>query len=194
MTDHADIACPCGSGRTFATCHGVGKSAVRATGNMDSWCSPPEVSGPLEEFFDGPVRCDPCSNDRSIIKAIVRYTYGGLHRPWGETSYENPPYSKLGAWTDRGICELRNSNVRELVRLTPVATSTIWWRRQCYEPRRNPRLLFTRRLSFLDPDSPEAGMRRMGARFDTVITYFGPRVTRFERHFRHLTRWMSWGR
>lgn len=163
-------------------------------GNSDSWCSAPEVTEPLEQFFGGPVDTDPCSNDRSIVKALVKYTYGGLHRPWGATTYENPPYSKTGTWTECAISQMRIGNVRELVRLTMVSTSTVWWQRQCLKPRRNPRLLFTKRLSFLDPFAEDAGMKREGARFDTVLTYFGPRATAFEAAFRHLTRWMSWGR
>jgi hypothetical protein len=88
----------------------------------------------------------------------------------------------------------RARHVKELVRLTLVSTAALWWRRQCLVPRRNPRLLFTKRLSFLDPFAEDAGMKREGARFDTVLTYFGPRVTAFEAAFRHLTRWMTWGR
>lgn len=164
------------------------------SGNSDSWCSPPEISGPLELFFGGPVACDPCSNDRSIIKAVKTFTRGGLVLPWGKTTYENPPYSSTDIWTDKGIQEMRAGRVVELVRLTMVSTSVKWWRRQCAIPKRNPRLLFTKRLSFLDPDAAQAGMKREGARFDTVLTYFGPRVKRFERHFKHLTTWMSWGR
>ena len=164
------------------------------TGNSDCWCSPPEVSLPLAEFFGGAVDCDPCSNARSIIKAVAAYTHGGLVKRWGRTNYENPPYSALSAWTDKGLAEMRSGRVVELVRLTPVSVSTLWWQRQCLKPRRNPRLLFTKRISFLDPAAETIGMRRVGARFDTVITYFGPRVVAFERCFRHLARWMSWGR
>lgn len=160
----------------------------------DSWCSPPEVTEPLAEFFVGAVDCDPCSNAQAIVLAKVSYTFGGLHLPWGETSYENPPYSVTGAWTDKGISEMRLGRVRELVRLTMVSTSSGWWSRQCLVPRRNPRLLFTKRLQFLNPDGSDAGARRESARFDTVLTYFGPRVVEFERRFRHLTRWMAWGR
>jgi DNA N-6-adenine-methyltransferase (Dam) len=163
-------------------------------GNSDAWCSAEEVTVPLEQFFGGPVHTDPCSNEFSIVRARVKYTYGGLHRPWGETTYENPPYSKTKVWTDCAINEMRIGNVRELVRLTMVSTSTVWWRRQCLVPRRNPRLLFTRRLKFYDPFAKTTKVTKMGARFDTVLTYYGPRVTAFEAAFRHLTRWMSWGR
>jgi hypothetical protein len=162
--------------------------------SSDSWCSPPEVTEPLAEFFGGPVDCDPCSNGRSIVQAVTAYTFGGLHRPWSKTNYENPPYSKTGPWTDKAIAELASGRVLELVRLTMVASSTEWWSRQSLRPKRNPRYLFTKRLCFLDPFAAQAGMKRQNARFDTVLTYYGPRTAKFERCFQHLTRWTAWGR
>ena len=73
----------------------------------DSWCSPPEIADPLEEFYEGPVDVDPCSNDRSVIRARVAYTSGGLIRPWclppnrnpKHTGYQNDPYSQAEVWT-----------------------------------------------------------------------------------------------
>jgi hypothetical protein len=179
----------------------------------DDWCTPPEVTEKLAEFFGGPVDVDPCSNANSIVQARKTYASGGLHLPWGRTTYENPPYSATGTWTERAIAQL-GSVVEELIRLTMVSTSTTWWERQCTVPRRNPRLLFTRRLAFLDPGrfvttsagwsmhherDPDSQRRRDGARrnsakFDTVLTYYGPRVRRFENCFSSLTRWKAWGR
>ena len=164
------------------------------TATSDWWCSPPEVAGPLEQFFNGPVGCDPCSNPRSIIRARVAYTHGGLVLPWARTSYENPPYSAAGAWTDKAISEMKSGTVRELVRLTMASTSTAWWQRQCLVPRRNPRLIFTKRLKFIDPFAEDAGETRQGSRFEPVLTYFGPRVTEFEREFKSIAMWMGWGR
>ena len=162
--------------------------------SSDFYCSPKIVTEPLAEFFGGPVAVDPCSNDRSMVLAHQAYTFGGLHRPWGRTSYENPPYSKSGIWTNKAIFELDSGRVEELVRLTMVATSTAWWAKQCLTPKRNPRLLFTKRLFFIDPFSETPQQTKTNARFDTVITYYGPRVRAFEKAFAHVTRWMQWGR
>jgi hypothetical protein len=160
----------------------------------DDWCTPPEVTEKLTEFFGGPVDVDPCSNASSIVHARKTYTSGGLLLPWGRTTYENPPYSATGTWTERAIAQL-GSVVEELIRLTMVSTSTTWWERQCTVPRRNPRLLFTRRLAFIDPGRVvRDGARRDSAKFDTVLTYYGPRVRRFENCFSSITRWKAWGR
>lgn len=168
--------------------------------NSDSWCSPPEISIPLEEFFRGPVDVDPCSNERSIIKALEAFTVGGLIRPWrlarpvNCTVYENDPYSQSQAWTDKLILELECGNVHELVRLSMMSTSSQWWADMCHRPRRNPRILALKRIAFIDPFARDSGMRRQGCRFEPALTYFGPRHARFERAFRHLTRWTTWGR
>lgn len=168
--------------------------------DSDSWCSPSEIADPLHDFFGGAVGCDPCSNDRSIIRARVAYHAGGLHRQWcapgakkaDRTGYENYPYSKPEPWTAKMLVELKAGRLIEHVRLGPVSTSTRWWRIQCgveegvWAPP-NPRLLFTGRLAFLgDVDS--------GARFDCALVYYGHRAVAFAKAFKHLTKWSSWGR
>lgn len=171
-----------------------------STMDSDSWCSPPAVGDPLEQFFGGPVGTDPCSNDRSIIKANVAYHAGGLHLPWWtppagkRTAYENFPFSKPLPWTVKMLHEL-DTNLEEHVRLGPVSTSTLWWRTMCgiedvvapKKRRPNPRLLFTGRIKFM-------GDVGFGARFDCVLAYWGSRTAEFDKAFAHLTKWSSWGR
>jgi hypothetical protein len=163
----------------------------------DWWCSPAEIADPLEEFYGGPVGIDPCSNDRSIIRAVVALTYGGLVRSWRtakRTGYQNDPYSQAGAWTDKMLRELRYGNLREHVRLSMFTPSTKWWVNMCATPRCNPRILALKRISFLDPFADEAGQKRDSCRFELALTYFGPRPERFTKVFAHLTRWTTWGR
>lgn len=166
----------------------------------DSWCSPPEIADPLAQFFAGPVDVDPCSNSRSIIRARMAYTAGGLTLPWrlrrpvDETCYENFPYSMPEHWTAKLLIELASGRVREHVRLSQMDTSTKWWADQCIKPRRNPRILALKRIAFLDPFSDESGMKRESCRFAPALTYYGPRPQKFEREFAHLTRWTTWGR
>jgi hypothetical protein len=157
--------------------------------DTDSWCSPPEIADPVEEFFDGPVDVDPCSNDRSLVLPwrLPRTQAKG-------TVYENDPYSKAGIWTDKMLRELACDNVTEIIRLSIMATSSVWWQRMCLEPKRRPRVLGLRRISFLDPFAEAAGKRREVCRFEPALTYIGPRVKRFDKVFAHLTRWSTWGR
>lgn len=167
--------------------------------NSDAWCSPAKITEPLAQFFGGSVGTDPCSNERSIVQANVAYHAGGLHLPWWtpragkkRTAYENFPFSRPGPWTEKMLVELE-TNLDEHIRLGPVSTSTIWWRRQCgiegkYKGKpMNPRILFTGRLKFI-------GDVDLGARFDAFILYYGRRVRAFEREFKHVTKWSSWGR
>lgn len=156
---------------------------------MDGWCTPAEVVVPLREFYGGRVWTDPASNENSIVNAVIEYTFGGLHLPWLKETYENCPFSKAGAWTNKGLEELKSGRCTELVRLTMVATSTAWWSKMA-RFRRNPRFIFTKRLKFRgDKKTPQHG-----AMFDTVLTYFGPRCKAFDKHFAHLARWSAWGR
>ncbi len=175
---------------------------------LDNWCSPPEVADPLEQFFDGPVDFDPCSNDRSIIRArFVNDQPVGCLIPWfgakRRTVYENPPYSKLLAFTQKGILEMRDFRRQrypeepELVRLTTVATSTLWWRMATgREPvrtkdenvfSRRPTVVFTQRLFFINEQGIQN--RSQSARFDSALFYYGPREKEFLREFKPITSW-----
>lgn len=170
----------------------AGRAANLATGHpvggSDTWCSPTEVTGPCADFFGGRIHTDPCSNERSTVNAIIEYTFGGLHRPWIKETYENPPFSKTHAFTVKALSELKHGTCTELVRLTMVATSTVWWNLMVKYKKRNPRFLFTKRLKFRGVGAAD------GARFDTVLTYFGPRWKQFDKTFAHLERWSAWGR
>lgn len=168
----------------------------------DWWCSPPEIADPLEEFYQGPVDFDPCSNERSIIQARKALTSGGLILPWclparmkpKHTGYQNDPYSQAEVWTEKMLAELACGNLREHIRLSMFSCSSKWWERQCMVPKRNPRILALKRIAFLDPFASEAGMKRMSCRFEPALIYFGPRPERFTKVFAHLTRWTTWGR
>lgn len=171
--------------------------------SSDNWCSPQVIDDDLGELNDGrPVDCDPCSNGRSLIRARVAYTTGGLILPWNPRrrpnakTYENPPYSLLGPWTGKGLAELeREDGPTELVRLVPVATSTVWWRRaMLVEPRRRrvprPAVIFTRRLAFIDEDGSVVN----GARFDAALIFYfvhdrRRRVRQALRAFANVTSW-----
>jgi hypothetical protein len=177
-----------------------GAKAMRGAASSDWWCSPPEVTVPLAEFFGGPVDFDPCSNPRSIVLALQSLYSGGLTLPWrlrkpvNWTCYENFPFSQPVPWTAKLISELKLGNVREHVRLSQMDSSTQWWADMCTKPRRNPRILALKRIAFLDPFAEEAGMKRESSRFAPALTYFGPRTEKFTRAFAHLTRWTAWGR
>lgn len=156
----------------------------------DEWCSPPEVADPLFDFW-GWADYDPCSNSRSVIKALdACIERGGLIRPFKPKTYENWPYSQNDVWAAKSISELKAGNVQELVILCMTATSTAWWQSLMLKPRRNPRVICTKRLLFLGPDGKPAD----SSRFEPALIYYGARHARFDRCFRSIARWSTWGR
>ena len=201
-----------GQGRTIVTTRTIGpveQAMLDATAGVttvaqmssDEWCTGPEISDPLFSFFHGPVGVDPCSNDRSIVKAYEKYTEGGLVRPWcrpgyskrdgghGDDAYANWPYSANDVWAPKAIKELQQ-NLAELVILCMTATSTRWWQSLMIEPKRNPRVITTKRLKFIGP----SGKPMDSSRFEPALIYYGKRSAAFDREFKHVAMWSTWGR
>lgn len=159
--------------------------------SSDSLCTPPEIIDRVYELYDGTIDCDPCSNEHSIVRAKSIYTWGGLIRPWDELTYANWPYSTNEPWVDKACLEMRVGHVRELVILCMTATSTVWWQRAMTIPRRNPRVIFTKRIKFLGPGGKPLAN---GARFDTSLIYYGSKTKRFDKLFSRVAMWTTWGR
>lgn len=177
-----------GGRRDFDTESGVVSS--------DSLCTPPEIAMPLAVFFGGPVDVDPATNEHAIIRAHLKYTEFGLQLPWKRprgkgTAWVNWPYSTNEPWAGKAIYEMKIGNVRELVVLCMSATSTVWWQSMMMKPKRNPRVICTKRIPFLGPHGVPM---ESGARFDTALIYYGSRTAAFDRNFKHVARWSTWGR
>lgn len=49
----------------------------------------------------------------------------GLDRPWGQSSFVNPPYSQIKAWMEKGMGEFRQG--KTVVFLIPARTDTKWF-------------------------------------------------------------------
>lgn len=159
--------------------------------SSDSLCTPSEILEPLYDLYRGRLDCDPCSNEHSIVKATHMYTYGGLVRRWYERTFENQPYSTNEPWIDKAVYEMKLGHVSELVILCMTATSTVWWKKAMTLPRRNPRVMCTKRIKFLGPGGKPLPH---GARFDTSLIYYGPNTKRFDRLFSRHAMWSTWGR
>lgn len=157
--------------------------------SSDAWCTPYEIAVPLFHFW-GYADGDPCSNERSVIRAHERYETGGLIRPWWAKTYQNHPYSTNDPWAAKACTELALGRVQELVVLCMTATSTKWWARFMNEPKRNPRVIATKRLAFLGPD----GVAMDSSRFEPALIYYGKRAAAFDKEFRHVAMWSTWGR
>lgn len=170
--------------------------------DTDSWCTPPEITVPLHDtLYQGPATVDPFSNERSLVKALRSYFTGGFTLPWWlvekeepGNDFENPPYSKMTAATAKLLVELKSGRVVQHVRLVPAMTSSRWWARQCLDSKRNPRVMFTKRISFLDPFNPDPNKRRQTCRHEPALVYYGSKPALFDKAFKHLNRWSTWGR
>lgn len=159
--------------------------------SSDSLCTPPDIFLRVAELYGGTIDCDPCSNEHSLVPATHVYTFGGLSRRWHAKTYQNHPYSTNEPWIDKGNHEMRIGNVTELVILCMTATSTVWWKKAMTIPRRNPRVICTKRIAFYGPNGRPL---KNGARFDTSLIYYGPQWKKLDRLFSHVARWSTWGR
>lgn len=172
---------------------------VSGSVDSDSLCTPPKILDPLYELYGGIIDTDPCSNPHSIVRARQSFHEGGLLVPWSyrgheANTYQNHPYSTNDPWKAKAVYEMKVGHIRELVVLCMAVPSTYWWQGFMIQPRTNPRVLFTERLKFLGPDGKPL---RDTARFDTALIYYPSRKSRaalFDRLFKHVTRWSTWGR
>lgn len=67
------------------------------------WGTPGKIITPVKSFFGGKIDLDPCSNDGSIVQAVVEYKLphiDGLKAPWAvngprTSTYVNPPFGRF---------------------------------------------------------------------------------------------------
>jgi hypothetical protein len=92
----------------------------------DAFCTP-EWLAQLLGYFD----FDPCSNDRSHIRAGWAFSLekgiDGLKMPWRGSGFMNWPYSSPMPWAQKAIHEMTIGNCTELVVLCKLDPSTEWW-------------------------------------------------------------------
>lgn len=111
----------------------------------DSWATPPWLTALLPA-----VDLDPCSNDRSTVRADRAYDLArgedGLALPWSGSLWINPPYSDVLPWAERLIASPDVTACGVLINVDP---STRWWR--LLTGRLSIALLLTRRVQFDPP-------------------------------------------
>jgi len=152
------------------------------TSKSDHWNTPVSFLERVEEI--DAIGLDPCPNSHSYVNAFVEYSLAneedGLALPWHSNGlvFVNPPYGrKLKSWT-RKIAEeaLRGA---EIVALTPARTDTRWFHDYIH-PYANSMLFWKGRIKFIDGTT---GKERHSATFPSLVSYFGPRPTKFKAAF-----------
>lgn len=98
----------------------------------DAWCSPPPLRDALLRFTGGePVDLDPCTNDRSIIPAKMKWTRADAPtalpiRPWLGTVWCNWPWSNPAPWTQACREEARHGGALWVVGCG-IADPSVGW-------------------------------------------------------------------
>ena len=80
----------------------------------DEWRTPKSVYESLDAEFK--FNDDPCP---------LGGLEDGLARPWGTSTFVNPPYSKISAWVEKAWKE--HLGGASVVMLIPSRTDTRWW-------------------------------------------------------------------
>jgi len=153
------------------------------------WCTPPKYVDAIREFFDGRIELDPCSNEYSVVDAVVEYRLphsDGLRKSWNSSSvFVNPPYGRdrergtgIGDW----LRKCRDANLSfdsEVLALVPVATNTRHWKDFVFGQATAVAFLYDTRLRFLE-NGRDTGK---GAPMSCAMVYWGRRYSRFENRF-----------
>lgn len=129
---------------------------------------------------------DPCSNERSIVHAPLRYQLpqDGLSLPWLGRVYCNPPYSDPGPWVEKCMAHAQASG-DGVIACVIADPSTRWWRKAIWrpsEPLASAVCFPDHRIRFLPP--PGANVSSMSR--PVALPYWGPDAPGFARAFSPL--------
>jgi hypothetical protein len=161
-------------------------SAGRSVNSQSqSWGTPKKYVDAIENFFNGKISLDPCSNEYSIVNAETEFKLperDGLKEKWNyPTIYMNPPY---GADRERGTtiknwlakCASTHKSLKsEILALVPVATNTAHWKQSVFGQARAICFLYDTRLRFLE-NGKDTGK---GAPMACAMIYWGTNFHKF---------------
>lgn len=149
-----------------------------ASKKSDEWYTPARVAGVAQSVLGG-IDLDPasCEEANQVIRAGRIYTQeeNGLEptNPWSGRVWLNPPYSLVGAFTERLLHEVALGHVTAAMLLVNAATETNWFAPLWAYP-----ICFLRgRVQFLKPgggsgDSPTKGSALIYVARDPDIEFF----------------------
>jgi hypothetical protein len=153
------------------------------------WGTPQHLVDAVKLLFGGEISLDPCSNEFSVVGAVVEYRLpdvDGLKESWGyPTIYVNPPYgfdrergTHIRDWLRR-CADAHRSHGSEVVALIPVATNTAHWKQYVWGEAAGVAFLFDSRLKFLVNGRREG----KGAPMSCAVVYWGARYNAFSDIF-----------
>ncbi|MDD3040717.1 DNA N-6-adenine-methyltransferase [Bacteroides sp.] len=121
----------------------------------------------VEEFFNGQIDLDPCSNSETKpnVPALVHFTENtnGLDRSWYGKVFVNPPYSRyVNEWVNKCIQEYNEGHTTEIILLVAARPDNRWFN----SLQNHPWCAIKGRLKFSDAEN--------SAPFPSALFYIGP--------------------
>jgi site-specific DNA-methyltransferase (adenine-specific) len=137
----------------------------------DEWETPPEVFGPLNEYFK--FTLDPCATAKNAkCRRYFTRAEDGLVQSWApEKVFMNPPFGRrqIGDWVRKAYEEAGRGAL--CVCLLPASTDTAWWHDYVEPVRIIGDVWFLRgRVRFRRP----SGTVSSGATFPSTVVIFRP--------------------
>jgi len=156
--------------------------------NKKDWGTPRKYIDSVREVL-GEIHLDPCSNEHSIVNAMIEYRLpykDGLKEPWDyPTIYVNPPYGRdkergttIKDWIKRCYDSDRSFGSQVLA-LIPVATNTSHWKEYIWRKATAICFLYDIRLKFLENGLPS----KKGAPMSCCMVYWGWNIDKFKEEF-----------
>jgi hypothetical protein len=165
-------------------------TAGRTTNSLSqNWGTPRKYVEAVKSVFGGEISLDPCSNQYSIVNAIVEYclpNHDGLKDSWNYPSiYVNPPYgtdkirrTTIKHWLKR-CADANEKYGSQVLALVPVATNTGHWKSYVWGKATAVCFLYDTRLRFL-VNGKDAGK---GAPMSCAMIYWGNDIDKFTKVF-----------
>lgn len=160
---------------------------INQTSGEVEWFTPPEIIAAATRCFGGFIHLDPATCQKAnthIVKAGEIFTKqsNGLSKAWTARSvWLNHPFGRQTTrlWIQKLLDEFNLGNFDEACTITYAATSENWFRwllpfPQCF---------IHGRTNYISADTLHPVR---GASKGSVVTYFGPNMTRFWQAFHPL--------
>ncbi len=113
-------------------------SALGPEPDRDTWCTRPRLRDALLVFTRGlPVDLDPCTNERSIIPALTKWTRemaptSDPIRPWFGTVWCNWPWSDPEPWTRAAYEETEEGRASWVIGCG-ICDPSVGWFAKCWD-------------------------------------------------------------
>lgn len=153
----------------------------------DDYYAPEDLMNPSREALGGIIDLDPCSHPvaQRVIRArrFFQKTDDGLHQPWSEAIWLNPPFSQWDRWAAKLVEELQRGQITRLLAIANIPTLANAYFRPVLS-RADLVIVLSRRVQFWGPHVDNGN--GTASAWGQALLYFGPDPVRVARIFKHL--------